>query len=124
MLFGATLCSAPPEPPSETTRSDKGQKDTAPAPATKKDSVDEKAIRALIAEPGRRVLCQQARRRLANWPAAPGEAALTCFQKAVKESPDAEVRERVEQLLRRLVEYQSAAALSPEGLVFDIAFNK
>src|SRR5207302_10068817 len=60
-----------------------------------KDAVDDKTIRALIAELGDEsfVKREAAQKRLS----AIGAAALPLLQTAAKESADAEVRERVEQ---------------------------
>src|SRR4051794_20780859 len=86
--------------------------DGAKAPA-KKDVVDQKAIRALIAELGddsfeTRVAAQK---RLADI----GMPALELLQKAVEESPDLEVRERAAQVLQGLEQLLFRAALKDKA---------
>jgi HEAT repeats len=74
--------------------------DNATTPEAKKPNVDEKAIRALIGQLGDDAfeVREAAHKRLA----ALGEPALELLQKAAKESTDAEVRERLGQLIQAI----------------------
>jgi len=73
-----------------------GQKEAAP-PGAKLDAVDEKAVRAFIAQLADNAfdVRETAHKRLAAF----GEPALELLQRAAKENPDAEVRERLRQLI-------------------------
>ncbi|HWY86352.1 MAG TPA: DUF1583 domain-containing protein [Gemmataceae bacterium] len=75
-----------------------GQKDA--PPKSKKDAIDEKAVRALIAELGDDSFDKReaAQKRLADI----GEPARPLVQKAAKESADLEVRERAGKVLLEL----------------------
>src|SRR5207302_10573275 len=74
--------------------------DNVETPETKKPNVDEKAIRALIGQLGNDAfeVRETAHKRLA----AVGEPALGLLQKAAKESTDAEVRERLGDLIQTI----------------------
>jgi hypothetical protein len=74
--------------------------DNAKTPEAKKAAADEKTIRALIGQLSDDAFSvrEAAHKRLAVL----GEPALKLFQRAAKENPDAEVRERLGQLIHAI----------------------
>jgi WD40 repeat protein len=95
--------------------------DASPPPQAKKE-VDEKAIRALIADLGDESFVK---REAANKAlAAMGRPALPLLRKTAAEAADLEVRERASQLVRTIANTPGPAVVFPGGSVREIAISK